>query len=523
MNNFLLICLVSALSMGTPSSSHAVEGKLSEDNLKATRREAAWKKRRVIMNNDGNDSRGAANESREAFLASRSTPLIGSHVDTIMYCDGIWGTFTHLSPTAELRASSDNNYREWAVDLIKDGGPDPLGTIIDFGRKNGIEVFWSLRMNDTHDSSDPTMMSKWKKSNTDCLVGDFAERRSYKGGGRRWSAVDYANEAVRKRTIGWFDEVGANYDVDGFELDFFRHPIFFRNPLLGKPASDENCRQMTEVIRSIRKIADKHALRVGHPILVTVRLPDSAGYCRDIGLDIETWLKEGLIDMMTVSGYFRLNHWQSSVELGHRYDVPVFAGLSESRVRKPVRAFKNTPSEYRGRAYAAWKEGVDAVYTFNLFNPQSPVFREIGDPATLARMEKVYTTGARGIRGADAWLVGGGKHSGCPLPLCDKPQKLSGDSPVKISINIWDDLAGRAAGKRAVATFGLTGLSAATDLNVAINGHVLEDGKLQGDQLSCPLPADNLKIGENVFTFTLKGTPAKPVVLDDLFVLVPEG
>ncbi|MFO7936176.1 MAG: hypothetical protein R6V06_01040 [Kiritimatiellia bacterium] len=514
------VCAVAVFIIGVVSCSHIDDSKLTEKNLKAARRTAAWKKRRVIMNNDGNDSRRAKEKTREAFLASRTTPLIGSQVDAIMYCDGIWGTFTHVSPTADLRVGSDHGYKEWAVELVKDGGPDPLGSIVNFGRNNGIEVFWSLRMNDTHDSGDPTMMSPWKKSHPDCLVGNFKDRKKYKGGGRRWSAVDYSKKEVRERTAGWFDEVGARYAVDGFELDFFRHPIFFKGPLMGKTATDENRQQMTEVVRRIRAIADRHALRRGRPVLVSVRIQDSVDYCRDIGLDIERWLQEGLIDMMTVSGYFRLNNWKTSVELGHRYDIPVIAGLSESRVRKPKRAFKNKPEEYRGRAYAAWKEGVDAVYTFNLFNPESPVFREIGDPVSLATMSKIYTTGARDIRAANYWLAGGQKYLGRPLPLCNRARKILFGKTVSVPVNIWDDLSDTSTGMEAKAEFVLAGLNDAAKISVSVNGQDLVLDKRGEGKFFCQLPGCKLKLGENVFDLKVKDPALKSVILQDLIVRV---
>ena len=36
--------------------------------------------------------------------------------------------------------------------------------------------------------------------------------------------------AVRaERAVGWFGEVAGKYDIDGVELDYFRHPIFFKS------------------------------------------------------------------------------------------------------------------------------------------------------------------------------------------------------------------------------------------------------------------------------------------------------
>jgi hypothetical protein len=501
--------------------------KLTSENLKKARRAAAWKSRRIIMNNDGNDSRKAKEKTREAFLESRTTPLVGTQVDTIFYCDGIWGSFTHRSPTSDLRKGSDKAYKEWAVDLIKDGGPDPLASIIDFGHKNGIEVFWSFRMNDTHDSAfrmndthdsaDPTMLREWKKAHPELLVGELEKRRTYKSGGRRWSAADYAQKAVRDRTVGWFDEVAGKYDVDGFELDFFRHLIFFKNPLNGKAATQENLDQMTEVIRRIREIADRHALRRGRPILVSIRVPDSIEYCREVGLDVERWLKEGLVDMMTVSGYFRLSPWKKSVELGHRYDVPVYAGLSESRF-KHHRPTKNSIEEYRGRAMSAWKEGVDGIYTFNLFNPKSPVFREVGDPAALAKIEKYYSTGSRNTSHARAWTATGLKHVNRPFPLPDSSRILSQEKPETIEVDVWDDLQQPDCPFRAELSLVVTNVQPSS-LKLTVNGKELPPGT-QNDkgQWVYPLSNDMLKVGTNRFTLQLKDKPAKVVKLRDLIV-----
>lgn len=504
--------------------------KLTPKNLKEARSAAAWKSRRVIMNNDGNDSRRAKEKTRQAFMESRTTPLAGTHVDAIFYCDGIWGTFTHRSPTADLRAGSDKSYLEWAVDLIKDGGPDPLGSIIDFGHKNDIEVFWSLRMNDTHDSADPSMLSPWKKKHSELLVGKHKNRKKYTGGARRWSAADYAKKAVRDRAVGWFDEVAQKYDVDGFELDFFRHLIFFKNPLHGKPATQENLDQMTEVIRRIRKTADRHALRRGRPILIAIRVPDSVEYCREAGLDLQKWLDEGLIDMMTVTGYFRLSPWETSVKLGHRYNIPVYAGLSESRVKKPKRPFKNTIKEYRARALSAWKAGVDGVYTFNLFDPNSPVFREIGDPTHLAKQEKVYTTGARSVKSAKAWISGGLKYLNRPYSLPDKRRTISTDKPTTITLDVWDDFkkldkkaptASKETELKPTLQLLLTGLKDTSKMTVTLNDRRLKKGSLNADGLLIyPIPTNQLKVGSNRFTLQLTASQTKPIVLYDLIVSV---
>ena len=48
--------------------------------------------------------------------------------------------------------------------------------------------------------------------------------------------------------------------------------------------------------------------------------------------------------------------------------------------------------EQRGEAYRALNAGVDGIYIFNQFDPNFPIFRQLGDRAALAGMERVDQT-----------------------------------------------------------------------------------------------------------------------------------
>ena len=60
-------------------------------------------------------------------------------------------------------------------------GTDPLEVMIDFCRKNNLEIFWGMRMNDTHDTSNPLLRPRWKVDHPDYLMG--TEDRPPKRGG----------------------------------------------------------------------------------------------------------------------------------------------------------------------------------------------------------------------------------------------------------------------------------------------------------------------------------------------------
>ena len=84
------------------------------DDMVAQRKVYAARHRRIIMNNDGNDTLGTLpgeEHTREAFLARRTAALAGSQVDAIFYCDGIFDTYTHRSEESEQRRVASGSAR----------------------------------------------------------------------------------------------------------------------------------------------------------------------------------------------------------------------------------------------------------------------------------------------------------------------------------------------------------------------------------------------------------------------------
>ncbi len=363
------------------------------DKLRAERRALSRRRRRIVFNNDGDDAvyYNPAG-TPQGMLAARTLPLAGSQVDSIFYStSSCFPCFTHRTRIGEIFTCREKGFRNNSVPALLAAGTDPLEIMVRYCRKHQIEIFWSMRMNDTHDSSTawygPLLLPKFKKEHPEFLVGSAGKRPPH----GPWTAVDYGRREVRDLCFRLIEEVCANYDVDGIELDFFRHPCFFRSVAWGGHAGPKEWRAMTGLLRRIRAMTERRGLARGRPILLAVRVPDSVGYCRGIGLDVEQWLAQGLVDILTTTGYFRLNPWRTSVDLGHRYGVPVLACLSESRVRGQVRPFRrNSLETYRGRALRAWRAGVDGIYMFNYFNPRAALWRQVGSPALLARLPKYY-------------------------------------------------------------------------------------------------------------------------------------
>jgi hypothetical protein len=378
--------------------------------MKQARKEAAHRKRRIIMNNDGNDARGIREgeaKTPEAFLARRSTALAGSQVDAIFYCTGVFNLYTHKSDESELRGHSDREQVDWAWELTK-LGTDSLTVMTDFGHGHGMEVFWSMRMNDTHDSGDKALLCKWKQEHPEYLMGRKEDK--FPHGGHRWSAVNYGMPEVRDKVFRILQDVAARYEVDGIELDFFRHPVYFKPQMTGAPVTQEHCEMMTDLLRRVRAMTVEVAVKRGRPMLIAVRIPDSPGFARGIGLDVEQWLREGLVDIITGSCYFHFEPWENFVALGKKYGVPAYACLSGSRIvssSEPEKSDKETTPLWHGEAALAWRAGVDGIYVFNRFNPNDPLFRSLGSPGTLMKPDKEPEPITGSPKAMESWLKGG--------------------------------------------------------------------------------------------------------------------
>ncbi len=377
--------------------------------MKDARKKAAHRQRRIIVNNDGNDCRNrpeGAPKNAEAFLAKRTTPLVGSQVDAIFYCTGVFNYYTHASEETECRDGGDRGVEDWAYELKEIEGRDSLEIMTDFGHEHGMEVFWSMRMNDTHDSADPALLGQWKKDHPEYLMGEKGER--FPHGNGRWSSVNYGLAEVREKVFRILYDVGGRYDVDGLELDFFRHPVYFKPQMMGEPVTQEHCDMMTGLVRRVRRMTESVALERGRPMLISVRVPDSVGYCKAMGLDIERWLEEDLIDMVAGSGYFHLEPWENLVALGKKYDVPVYSCLSASRIVSPSKPESaGNIDVWRGEAQRAWEAGVSGIYTFNRFNPEDPIFRELGSEETLRGLPAAYERNPGSTGTMRRWLKGG--------------------------------------------------------------------------------------------------------------------
>ena len=493
------------------------------DELRAERKTLAQRPRRVWFNNDGCDafhfyepSLKGRKATAQDLLDLRTTPLVGTHVDVLCYCtiSSGFSNFTHRTKAGHVLVEHPPSKGRINItqDLI-DQGTDPLQAMVEFCHQNRMECFWSFRMNDTHDGATKPdkphfLLPQLKKDRPELMIGTYENRPRHGA----WTSIDYARPEARDLCYRFVEEVCQRYDVDGVEMDFFRHLSYFRSVAYGGVASDAERAMMTGLIRRIRHMTEREGLRRGRPILIAVRVPDSLGYAKAVGLDVEQWMKDGLVDAIIGSGYFRLNPWEYLVAAGRKYGVQVYAGLSETRVRRGKRtdSQRRTDRTYRARAAVAWQAGVDGIYVFNEYNAKRSYLREIGDQQHLKRLGKYYFTAVRNGRvtsylatgaqflhrdiltPANARSVIEGETQGVEIYLAEQPTSADEKCPPP----------------ELLCRLNIEGIEHAADATVTFSGRTLSDGKLVGEWIEYAVDPASLKRGAN--RVTLAANPRAP-------------
>lgn len=494
------------------------------------------RKRRIIWNNDGDDLATTANydaegaecrdnpgyhrypkcfKSVDEFLRLRMKGMIdGTQVDSIFY----------------------NGYGfvpnwEFPSENTKVLGPDPLTHAVKFAHDNGMEFFYSFRMNDIHLAVHQGLLywSKFRMENLHLLQGnidrEWFERHvlpwargltkkhpltdAYEVGRnvlypyyvgakpntfRSWAAYDFAHSEVREYYLQLVQEACRRYDLDGIEFDWGRTPPFF------KSGSRCHAPVMTDFMRRVRQWLNDWGRKRSRAVLFATRVPDFPAEALSLSLDVETWLRDGLIDMV-IAGFgarpfsYPLADW---VNLGHAHEVPVYGCIENGR------PFSAKPEVIRATAQRYWDAGADGVYLYNHFyeyydpnRPKDPdwpnldwpvppraedTLHDIGDPKRLERLDKVYCVDDYG--------------EPSQLPLLFTTQ--SGASTSRITLEIADDPKGAsrlavqtqweaAVDVRRVDTVGLGWLDyeltqgeAAVDINRVswqLNGEPLSNGR----------------------------------------------
>ena len=426
---------------------------------------------RIAVNDDGEVPIPGPKRTLQQFLEPKFNDVIGTQVDAYFLCLG--STDRHVPPS---RARLQDTMNQWAHD---GKAPDHLDaqirTYLAAAHKAGLTVFLSVRMNDIHDAWAKQLTYPLKVKRPDLLIGQKRHLSKDTLMSAHWSALNWAEPEVRQHFLGFIIWCCRRYEFDGVELDWFRHPLHLK---LGE--EQQNIEPITGFVRQVHKGLDAIAADRGKPYLLTVRTVDTPEQSLRTGLDVEQWLKEGLLDMLMVGGGYlpygaRLKRF---IDMAHRYHVPAYPAMNH---------FKD-PELMRTVASNFFALGADGFYIFNWYgvpdgSEKAKCLTQCGSPETLAGLDKRYIAdnGCR-IR-----------YCGYSNPPSQFPSPLVGGRAIELVVG--DDVAkAQQEGKIAAMTLRITvsSLDAGATLSDLIHGVRIE-GALSVQVNAAQIAADAIQ------------------------------
>ena len=337
--------------------------------------------------------------------------------------------------------------RENMMGLLRKG-LDPLKVLVDRAHEKDMEFIASVRMGMLQPIDPAHMESE---------------------GGRV-----LAHPEARAHLFSIAEELVGEYDIDGVELDFSApaasHSLFRREE------ARENIPLLTELVDRIASMArnkQNGRLTVGAKVFPTEEMN------LDRGLDVRTWLSQGLLDFVVPSVFYypaTLDpdlplDW--AVEAAHAHDAAVYGLLrphSSGEIASPDSVFATT-NMLRAAAANYFDRGVDGLYTsflpWPLGHEQRSLLTELGDPESLRKGDKHYHVRRRDS-GRDEV---GGDFAALPLEVpFGQPGKLH-----EVPFYISDDIEGESSRiQRLALKLLISELVTADRLTLMLNGQSLE-------------------------------------------------
>ena len=432
---------------------------------------------RIVLNDDGWIMSQIMTPVTTAVLKERIVDTyVDSGLDTLSWCIGDTGRQRY--ETVDILAQPDHLPQGRESDLgaqnlrrliDSDGGPVTIFTKL--CHDIGLKFLPSVRMNSHYDRSVADDVGSIRQDHPEYLIGRPDEE--FIPDTTQWgirTGLDYARPEVRSHVAALVIDLFERFDTDGVELDFMRHPAFLR---VDEAYGSRHL--ITDMLHQIRARMDEVAASTGRNLEILVRVPPTLADSARIGLDVESWIRDGIVDTVAAGGGFIPLHApvEEFVEAAADTDCRILGSIESLRPATEEESVNAITSRH-------YQGGASGLYLFNFWHKSADwkrrVLNVLTDPDQLSRATKRYEMEFM------ERLTPNDLHSyafryavpAVQLPV-DLGFNLTGRGPV-LSLNLGDDIEQAAAdGEIAWCTFelGLSDLTAEDELDVLVNGALL--------------------------------------------------
>ena len=352
-----------------------------------------------------------------------------------------------------------------------EAGNDPPKVVVPAAKKCGVDIFYSFRLNDCHDSfSHARLLATFKVDYPEWTIG-AGHPEVHPSVHRN---LNFAVDEVRDLKFAVIEEIFRKYDFDGLEIDFLRSPPYF---IPGQES--ENAHLLTQFLDRVRRYLNQRGKTRGRPITLAVRVDGTLEACQLDGFDVSTWVEERLMDIV-ILGSGNLDH---EVEAFKKLTDGTGIGVYPCVYGWPSGynvnlGFAHSEEMFRALASNYWHQGADGIYTFNWnahsyvhrpeehsqFAHQMQLLREMDEPAAMQGKEKFYAVD-RLLRPKPMlphnWL-----HAVLPATLEHGKQ-------VDVSVMVGEDFTKSPAPRTISLSVTYSDLAEASQVDITLNKHPL--------------------------------------------------
>ena len=340
---------------------------LTESQISLYQKETENKKR-IIYDFDGySDFFSGKYPNVEALKNKTVDKLMGKNIGELNWCLGTTGMLNYNSKYAgnafEGVGEFDNQLRDgdklakYQILNILNSGKSPLEIVADRGYENGMKVNASLRMDVFYNPTiygflNGSMYNEYKK---------FTQPGSF--------LLSYYYPEVRDYIKNVLIEAASFNNVEGITLDFCRYPTIFGR----ETPTEEKVLIMNEFLRNLRNELPQNKT-------ISIRIPYNEPL--SYGFDINTWIREDLIDRLIPSSigaeeFFNIKPY---VDMVKNTNVQLYIGISadvsghditkeEEELIKQGLYIHNKEyldiQQYLLRAYEIYEAGAEGIFLFN--------------------------------------------------------------------------------------------------------------------------------------------------------------
>lgn len=385
---------------------------------------------------------------------------------------------------------------------LLDSGVQPLQVLLDQSRLRGMELMAGMRVNDNHGH---ISVGQGVGAGSTFLTGNpqwQIEEPAGSLGSKMSTHMDFTFWEVRAYVASVAEHLLETFELDGIEL-CFRDRAYF-------PAGAGRERQplMTDFVRLVAGMVRKAGAARGRKLTLGARVYATLDLCHSQGLDVETWVREGIIDYVSPSDQLYMSINEPLDEFGELTldsNCMLYPGIMPHTSARRIRFLDSQPlnlDQKRAAAQNFYAAGADGLSFYNHgwaieWAPFYPMalfeMDELRDPEKVARGVRHYLFEPM-LAGQGIWESGlspNGRSESERVTLSRSAAGASG----RFRFRVCEELAGV---RRASLLFRAYNMTAGDEIEVRLNGREISPPALQlrGVEDTASSYVTNIRYGE---------------------------